>query len=98
MTKSPFDSSTWERLLKTSGRLLAQRGPGVTLSEIGRHAGIGCGMDGSAENVIESLLGQRLGDVLEAPGSLKDPALAPIERGSCSDAVPDASAVWRDLR
>jgi AraC-like DNA-binding protein len=59
----------------------------VTLSEIGRHAGIGCGMDGSAENVIESLLGQRLGDVLEALGSLKDPALAPIERGSCSDVV-----------
>jgi hypothetical protein len=44
MTKSPVDSSTWERLLKSSRRLLAQRGPGATLSEIGRHAGIGCGM------------------------------------------------------
>jgi hypothetical protein len=86
MTNSPVDSSAWERLFKTARGLLAQRGPNVTLSEIGRHAGIGCGTDGSAI-VVESLLEQPLGDVLEGLRSLADPALAPIDRGGWSDAV-----------
>jgi AraC-like DNA-binding protein len=86
MTISTVDSSALERLLKTARRLLAQRGPNVTLSEVGRHAGIGCGVDGSTI-VVKSLLEQRLGDLLEAVRSLPDPALAPIERGAWSDAV-----------
>lgn len=85
-SNSAVDSSTWERLLKTARRLLAQRGPNVTLSEIARHAGISCGVGGSAI-VVESLLEQRLGDVLELLRSLGEPALAPIGRGVWSDAV-----------
>jgi AraC-like DNA-binding protein len=82
----PVEPPARERLIKTARRLLAQRGPSVTLREIARHAGLGC----------ESLLEQRLGDVLELLGSLGDPALAPIARGVWSDAVRELLSPQRD--
>src|SRR5438045_765414 len=64
------------RLVAVARQLFAQRGPSVTLSEVVLAAGIGrghsaCGPRNAA--VVDSLLAQRLGDLIDLVSALHEP-------------------------
>jgi AraC-like DNA-binding protein len=64
--RSPVaDPSQASRLLKAARHLLAHRGPSVTLGEIAAAAASNEGSESRCFELVELLLGQRLGDLLD---------------------------------
>src|SRR5690348_12277832 len=63
------DPSQASRLLRAARHLLAHRGPSVTLGEIAAAAASNEGGESRCFELVELLLGQRLGDLLEIAGA-----------------------------
>jgi AcrR family transcriptional regulator len=87
-----------QRILDTAGELFAERGLGVSLDEIARHAGVGVGTVyrrfPDKEQLIDALFENRLGDILATANAclaLADPweALASFIEGSLELQVAD---------
>jgi AraC-like DNA-binding protein len=77
------------RLLAAARRLFAQRGPGVTLSEIAVEAGMDAGSSGCAR-LVEALRVQRLGDLIDLVHALHQPETPRV------GAVGQPSAGWTE--